>query len=263
MEYITSKQNNSLKHIRLLSKRKYREEFGEYLLEGLRLIKDSLEWQLISSIYIKESLWEKEHSLEELCQGIPYYIVSDDAWSGLALTENDQGILAIGKIKTHDLANFLKKPIEKGSYLLVDQIQEPGNLGALLRSAVAAGVKAIFLTNGSVDLYNPKVVRSAMSALHKVPIFTHLSDEESVALMKNMHTYALAPLGAKSYTEVVYESPSLCVVGNEGNGIRPSLLEEAENSVVIPMEHGMESLNLTIAASIVLFKIKECGEYGK
>ncbi len=257
MEYITSKQNNSLKHIRLLSKRKYREEFGEYLLEGKRLITDSLGLQLISSIYIRESIWQKEAGLQALVEGIPHFVVADEAWSGLALTENDQGILAIGKMKQHAITEFLQEEVERGSYLLVDQIQEPGNLGALLRSAVAAGVKAIFLTKGSVDLYNPKVVRSAMSALHKVPIFTQLSDEETFALMQRMHTYALAPLGAKDYTEVVYEEPSLCIVGNEGNGIRPILLDRAETSVVIPMEHDMESLNLTIAASIVLFKVKE------
>lgn len=262
MEYITSKQNNSLKHIRLLSKRKYREEFGEYLLEGRRLITDSLGLHLISSIYIRESLWQKEASLQSLVKEIPHFIVADDAWAGLALTENDQGILAIGKMKVQNMKEFLEGEIEEGSYLLVDQIQEPGNLGGLVRSAVAAGVKAIFLTKGSVDLYNPKVVRSAMSAHQKVPIYTQLSDEETFALMERMNTYALAPLGAENYTEVEYTSPSLCIVGNEGNGIRQAVLDKASMSVVIPMEHNMESLNLTIAASIVLFKIKEYA-YGK
>ena len=142
-------------------------------------------------------------------------------------------------------------------YLLLDQVQDPGNVGTVIRTAIAAGVNGIFLTAGSVDVYNPKTVRSAMNGLSLIPIYQNLTMEDVKSLLSDfsLHSYALCPNATAAYHEVPYERPVVLVFGNEGNGIREEIIELCTQTVTIPMKGNIDSLNLSVAAALTMYQV--------
>lgn len=264
MKFIESKQNSLLKHIHALQKKKNRDAAGEYVVEGVRAVEDMLSTGSIKTIFIEEERIPRSEYASVIAKAREYKIqillTKDGLLNSFGSTETSQGILAIARKKEHVYKEFVEVS-NSGFYVLLDTIQDPGNVGTIIRTAVAAGCNGVFLTAGSADLYNDKTVRSTMSAIGKIPLYAGLTETDTVHLLSRpeLAVYGLDMEGALSYEKIEYSEPALLVFGNEGNGISPKVLEYCKHRVSIPMYGDIESLNVAIAAALAMYKLAEKG----
>lgn len=257
IDYIQSKDNKTIKHIISLQQRKYRQKFGEYTVEGIRAVTDIGKKDFLRSILIRES---KRSELEPLVQKgftvSSVYVVQDPIFDKIEHSVNGQGILGIAKKCVNDLHSLI---VEDGLYVALDGVQDPGNLGTIIRTAVAAGAKGIFLLKGTVDPYNEKCVRSTMSALCNIPIFEDVTLSEFYDFIKDntIKTYVTSLENAKPYHTISYPKRTMIILGNEGNGVSREIIEMCDQAITIPMYGDIESLNVSIAASLCMYKVRE------
>lgn len=257
IDYIQSKDNKTIKHIISLQQRKYRQKFGEYTVEGIRAITDLGKKGFLRSILIRES---KRNELEPLVQNdfsiSSVYVVQDPIFDKIEHSVNGQGILGIAKKCINELHSFI---VEDGLYVALDGVQDPGNLGTIIRTAVAAGAKGIFLLKGTVDPYNEKCVRSTMSALCNIPIFEDITLSEFYDFIKDntIKTYVTSLENAKPYHTISYAKRTMVILGNEGNGVSKEIIEMCDQAITIPMYGDIESLNVSIAAALCMYKVRE------
>lgn len=257
IDYIQSKDNKTIKHIISLQQRKYRQKFGEYTVEGIRAVTDIGKKDCLRSILIRES---KRSELEPLVQKgftvSSVYVVQDPIFDKIEHSVNGQGILGIAKKCVNDLHSLI---VEDGLYVALDGVQDPGNLGTIIRTAVAAGAKGIFLLKGTVDPYNEKCVRSTMSALCNIPIFEDVTLSEFYDFIKDntIKTYVTSLENAKSYHTISYPKRTMIILGNEGNGVSREIIEMCDQAITIPMYGDIESLNVSIAAALCMYKVRE------
>lgn len=257
IDYIQSKDNKTIKHIISLQQRKYRQKFGEYTVEGIRALTDIGKKDFLRSILIRES---KRSELEPLVQKgftvSSVYVVQDPIFDKIEHSVNGQGILGIAKKCVNDLHSLI---VEDGLYVALDGVQDPGNLGTIIRTAVAAGAKGIFLLKGTVDPYNEKCVRSTMSALCNIPIFEDVTLSEFYDFIKDntIKTYVTSLENAKPYHTILYPKRTMIILGNEGNGVSREIIEMCDQAITIPMYGDIESLNVSIAAALCMYKVRE------
>ena len=257
IDYIQSKDNKTIKHIISLQQRKYRQKFGEYTVEGIRAVTDIGKKDFLRSILIRES---KRSELEPLVQKgftvSSVYVVQDPIFDKIEHSVNGQGILGIAKKCVNDLHSLI---VEDGLYVALDGVQDPGNLGTIIRTAVAAGAKGIFLLKGTVDPYNEKCVRSTMSALCNIPIFEDVTLSEFYDFIKDntIKTYVTSLENTKPYHTISYPKRTMIILGNEGNGVSREIIEMCDQAITIPMYGDIESLNVSIAAALCMYKVRE------
>ena len=257
IDYIQSKDNKTIKHIISLQQRKYRQKFGEYMVEGIRAVTDIGKKDCLRSILIRES---KRSELEPLVEKgftvSSVYVVQDPIFDKIEHSVNGQGILGIAKKCVNDLHSLI---VEDGLYVALDGVQDPGNLGTIIRTAVAAGAKGIFLLKGTVDPYNEKCVRSTMSALCNIPIFEDITLSEFYDFIKDntIKTYVTSLDNAKPYHTISYAKRTMVILGNEGNGVSKEIIEMCDQAITIPMYGDIESLNVSIAAALCMYKVRE------
>lgn len=257
IDYIQSKDNKTIKHIISLQQRKYRQKFGEYTVEGIRAVTDLGKKGFLRAILIRES---KRSELEPLVQKdftiSSVYVVQDPIFDKIEHSVNGQGILGIAKKCINDLHSFI---VDDGLYVALDGVQDPGNLGTIIRTAVAAGAKGIFLLKGTVDPYNEKCVRSTMSALCNIPIFEDITLSEFYDFIKDnsIKTYVTSLDNAKPYHTISYAKRTMVILGNEGNGVSKEIIEMCDQAITIPMYGDIESLNVSIAAALCMYKVRE------
>lgn len=257
IDYIQSKDNKTIKHIISLQQRKYRQKFGEYTVEGIRAVTDLGKKGFLRAILIRES---KRSELEPLVQKdfsiSSVYVVQDPIFDKIEHSVNGQGILGIAKKCINELHSFI---VEDGLYVALDGVQDPGNLGTIIRTAVAAGAKGIFLLKGTVDSYNEKCVRSTMSALCNIPIFEDITLSEFYDFIKDntIKTYVTSLENAKPYHTISYAKRTMVILGNEGNGVSKEIIEMCDQAITIPMYGDIESLNVSIAAALCMYKVRE------
>ena len=257
IDYIQSKDNKTIKHIISLQQRKYRQKFGEYTVEGIRAVTDIGKKDFLRSILIRES---KRSELEPLVQKgftvSSVYVVQDPIFDKIEHSVNGQGILGIAKKCVNDLHSFI---VADGLYVTLDGVQDPGNLGTIIRTAVAAGAKGILLLKGTVDPYNEKCVRSTISALCNIPIFEDVTLSELYDFIKDntIKTYVTSLENAKPYHTISYSKRTMIILGNEGNGVSREMIEMCDQAITIPMYGDIESLNVSIAAALCMYKVRE------
>ena len=260
MEFIQSKDNKTIKHIIALGQRKNRQKSGEYIVEGIRSIRDIAAMGAVKTVVIRESKAQDKNVLDLLTldsvQSAHTYIVQDPVFDKIDNTVNGQGVVAIVSKPKHNIESV---SIEDGLYITLDGVQDPGNLGTIIRTAVAAGVKGIFLMKGTVDPFNDKTVRSTMSALHKIPLYEDvtLSMLHDIVAESNMTTYVTALEDSEPHHSVNYAKRTMLVLGNEGNGVTPEVMNLCTNRIMIPMYGDMESLNVSVAAALCMYKVQE------
>ncbi len=262
LQFVTSQSNSVCKQIISLQQRKNRKATGLFVLEGVRGVKDALDagWVpdlfVVSDHFLNQS--DDDDTITDMLQlNVSGYQVPDGLMKKLAETETPQGLLAVFSQPVHEVETIIQQV--KGFWLVLDRIQDPGNLGTLIRSAEAAGVSGVFLTKGSTDPYNSKALRAATGAVLHLPVI-ELSTEESdcqFLLDANVHLVAAALEQGRSYAKIPYQLPLALVIGNEANGIDQSLLNKMETRVTIPMRGQLQSLNAAIAGSILMFHIAE------
>lgn len=247
MNYIKSKDNEFFKNIKKLSSKKFRDLSKIFLVEGIKCL------EYISSykyVLIKESKKDKfeEYSLKENT-----FILSDKLFDEVSSQNNSQGIIFI--------VNFINQLFDENAneVVILDSIQDPGNLGTLLRLIDAVGIKNVILTEGSCDIYNEKVVRSTMGSLFNLNITNLSLNKLSEFLIGNNYTILVTALDSNSitYDKMTVSAKNAIIFGNEGHGVSPQLIDIANEKLIIPIYGKAESLNVGVAAGIFLYKYKE------
>jgi len=251
--YIESKDNKLYKTIKKLKEKKYRIKEGKFILEGFRIIEEAVKAKIdIEYIIITEdnlsNLKEAEYLRDRSEDKI--ILISENLFISLSSTENPQGILAIAKFKN------IEENLNGDFYVVCDKVQDPGNLGTIIRTAHAAGVDGIILTKGTVDIYNEKTIRSTMGSIFYIPIYY---DDSKFTIIKKLKDKGVALVTtslqeSKNFFNENLKGKVMLAVGNEGNGISEELFNLADKKVKIPMPGGAESLNVAVASAIILFE---------
>lgn len=251
---ITSASNGKIKTIQNLRKKaKFRKEEKLFIIEGTRLFQETPK-DLLKEVYVSENA---ENSLKSELTDVKYEVISDNIFTSICDTQTPQGILAVVKQPQHSIEEILNK--EKPLLLILEDLQDPGNLGTIMRTAEGAGVTGIIMSKGCVDMYNPKVVRSTMGSVYRMP-FVYLENEEEFSTIfnklkeKGVVTYGAALMESQDYDNYSYESGTAFVIGNEGNGLSETALSLCQKYVKIPMCGQLESLNAAVASSILMYE---------
>jgi len=243
---ITSTANNRIKQlIEYSRKRKKREKDGVFLVEGIRMFRE-IPKEYLLEVYVSETCWKKEH-----VEGI---VLSDTVFSHVADTKTPQGIMALVRQRIYKEDELINK--KEPCILFLEDLQDPGNLGTIIRSAEAAGMSGVLISQDSVDIYNPKTIRATMGSIFRVP-FCYIKDKSTCMeqLKKRKITiYAAHLSGKKNYDNVNYKTASAFLIGNEGNGLSEALTKSADVKIKIPMEGNVESLNAAISATVLMFE---------
>ena len=253
---ITSKDNDFVKHVKKLKEKKYREEFEEYLVEGIKMLEEAIkEKAKIKQIVVCEDCKNNCGIPKELLYEIAKYdciYVNEKVFSQMTDVTNPQGILAIiDKSENEEALIDFKEDL----FLVLDNIQDPGNMGTILRTADSINLKQILVSKGSSDVYNPKVVRSTMGAIFRVKV---IECEDLVKTIKELkkhkiNVYATDLRTDKSIYDIDYKKSAI-VIGNEANGVSSEILGLANEKIKIPMRGKTESLNAAVATSIILYE---------
>ena len=249
MKRIESTQNALVKHWKkLVTLRKEREKSGEFIVEGFHLVEEALKNKAqIVQVIVRDGvdlplLWEIDD--------VQMVQVNEAVAKEIAETEKSQGVFAHCKVKEAteiDMAAWRK-------VLLVDAVQDPGNIGTMIRTADAAGIDAVILGKGCADAYNPKVMRSAQGSHFHIPVVRGDLDEWIDRLQDDgVKVFGTSLEEAISYRDIEVTDNFALIVGNEGAGISPQLLAKTDYNVIIPILGGAESLNVAVATGILLY----------
>ncbi len=254
---ITSTSNAKVKYlVNVKKKRKVRETDGIFLVEGIRMFREVPASQL-KEVYVSEGFWNKNRAeVDQVIAGtgVKPEILADFVFEYVSDTKSPQGVLCLVQQMKHTLAEILSQ--EMPLLMVLDNLQDPGNLGTILRTAEAAGVTGIIMSSDCVDIYNPKVIRSTMGSVYRMP-FCYVEDLPDVVGQlnnKNICTYAAHLDGKNAYDAEEYRKPTAFLIGNEGNGLRDEVAKQAETLIRIPMCGEVESLNAAIAATVLMFE---------
>ena len=256
MDIISSTKNEKIKELAKLQTAKGRRKAGLYLLEGEHLVEEAIkEKALIELIVVSSNRMEDYHYLLKQTV-VQVLVVSQEVFQKLSMTETTQGILAAVKIENHTGLPC------RGRIVVLDAVQDPGNLGTIVRTADAAGFDAVVLGVGTVDLYNDKVIRSMQGSHFHIPVFQADLREYLPALKNQGVEVAVTALhrDSKDYSILQGKSDIVIVVGNEGQGVSSEVIELADVVVTIPMFGKAESLNVAIASALLMYKTKESKE---
>ena len=248
--------NQQQKYI-LNLQRKSRERKREqaFVIEGRKMFEEAPA-DRVKMIVASESFCKSKEGAA-LLKGKKFDVVSDSIFETLSDTKTPQGILAIVKRLNYTMNDLMQVKNQKAPHLVVlDNLQDPGNLGTIFRTAEAAGVTGILLSKDCVDVYNPKVIRSTMGAVFRMP-FLYVEDlpEKIKELQKkSIKTYAAHLRGENAYDEEDYTTGCAFLIGNEGNGLRDEVADCADCLIRIPMEGEAEPLNAAVAAAVLMFE---------
>lgn len=247
---ITSSSNNKCKYIKSLAQKKAREKSGEYTIEGIKSVRDAINsGRAITALYVSFSFYDKEAF--DYPDNVQLYKVADGVFEKMCDTKAPQGILAAVKMSENDFDVDLSK-----AYIYCDNLNDPGNLGTIIRTADAAGFDGVLLSQGCADLYSPKTVRSSMGSFFNMKVMKNVTKEQ-LAGYKEKGFQLIG--GALSENTVDYRSadmtkPTIIVIGNEANGISDEVMEMC-TCVKIPIFGKAESLNAGVAAAILMYEL--------
>lgn len=252
---ITGLQNPMVKAAAELKQKKYRQQQGLFLAEGLRTVEEAVRYGAVQSIFYTAIEDDRTRAVleEAAAKQIKLVCVSDKVLKKITDTETPQGIIAVCEMRSKRLDDFLAS----GKMLLVlDRVTDPGNIGTMLRTADAAGVGGLLLLQGCADIYAPKTVRASMGSLFHLPVLSGLSEELLVQAARKAGYELLVTCldGADNLYKADLQGRLAFVMGNEANGVSPALLAAADKRVFIPMQGRAESLNVAMAAGIVMFE---------
>jgi TrmH family RNA methyltransferase len=256
-DMISSSSNTQIKNlIQLQKKVKVRNEQGAFVIEGIKMFKESRASRYFIKAYVSESYYQEKYTENPAYfDDISYEIVQDSIFKEASDTLTPQGIMAVVKKPEYDLEQIITNA--DANLVLLEDIRDPGNLGTIVRTAEGAGVTGIILSNSSVDMYNPKVIRSTMGAIYRMP-FVYVNDFKGIInriKMNNIRIYAAHLSGSCSYDEVDYTGKSAILIGNEANGLSDEIAELSDQYIRIPMEGNVESLNAAIAAAVLMYEV--------
>ncbi|MCL2651056.1 MAG: RNA methyltransferase [Candidatus Azobacteroides sp.] len=265
MEKIVSLQNSRIKNInKLASKARERKEQGLFIIEGAREITLALEGgYLLNSVFVCPELFIKTDypNILDTIDPLILFEVSSEIFNKIAYRESSDGLLALAQSKSHDIEK-LSLP-EKPFIIVLEAVEKPGNLGAILRTADAASVDAVIICNPHTDLYNPNVVRSSVGCLFTVQTAV-CSNQEAFDFLKkkDVRTYAAELNAAEFYQNVDFQSASAIIMGTEADGLSDFWLQNSDARIKIPMRGKIDSLNVSVSTAILTFEAMRQRNFG-
>ena len=279
MEIISSKDKKRGKYIRsLLEKGSIRKKNESFVVEGVKLVDEAFEYGRVLETVISENLYNEivsgdlskntllndsgNNLIKQIEAGNSLLVVSEAVFKSVSETITPQGVLAVVEMPKHALLedDFLIKIYEKNGkikLLILEDTADPGNLGTIIRTAEAAGVTGVVMGKGTVDIFNPKVVRSTMGSIFRLP-FAYVDDLKEVIKdlkLKGISFYATHLKGKESYRDIKYSDKAGILIGNEARGLSNEVAELADTYVIIPMQGKVESLNASVAAALMMYEV--------
>ncbi len=241
---ITSKQNSLIKQIRSLVDKKFRDRLGQYVVEGVKLVKEALALGLPIIVVVGT-----ENALENLAlNDVRVESVSQEVFEYITTEVSPQGVLAVIEKPNNELLAV------SDCCILLDGVADPSNMGAVIRTAVASGYKTVYLTEDSADPFSPKAVRASMGGIFRVKTVRG-NRGELLSLIKM--PVIVADMNGENLFECKCPKEFCLVIGNEGHGVSKELRERADKTVSIPMQNGMESLNAAVSAGLLMYTLKK------
>lgn len=256
-EKITSTHNLKIKNFQPLQKARERRKQKLFIIEGLNELRVAVinKYHFESLFFDSGLISEKEltNRMKGINPDVEIYPVSHEVYEKIAYRENSGGIVALAKPHNHLLSELSLS--ETPLLLVLETVEKPGNLGALLRTADAAGIDAVIVCDTQTDLYNPNVVRSSIGCLFSVPIAVCNSDEAITWMkQKGITIYCTYLQAAVPYHTVDFKKPSAIVMGTESDGITPQWVHAADQNIIIPMRGDADSMNVSTSAAVVVFE---------
>jgi TrmH family RNA methyltransferase len=256
MEMITSLQNPAVKNITKLEKSKVRKEQQLFVTEGARELSLAIQGGYrVEAVYLCREMFDKTKYpdvLDSISEEV-LFPISSGVFAKIAYRENSDGIVALLQPKSHELTDI---QLSKNPFLiLLESVEKPGNLGAVLRTADAAGADAVIVCDPQTDLYNPNVIRSGVGGLFTVQTAVCTSEEALIWLQEHkIAIYAAELQAAEFYQNIDFTNPSAIVMGTEADGLTPFWLKHATKRIKIPMRGKIDSLNVSVSTAILTFE---------
>lgn len=251
MKKITSKDNPLYKNALKLKKKKYRDETGLYILEGVKPLYDAVDTGTeVKTVFVREGAGDIP-----VTEKTETVILRKDLFDALSDTDTSQGIIAVAQQKICGEDEFFEA-VREGNLLIMDRVQDPGNIGTMIRTAEAAGYRGIIMILGGGDIYGPKAVRAAAGSLFRLPVMKAASVKTVADMLKrnNKRITVTSPEADSSCFEADISDNTALVIGNEGRGVSREFDEAADIKISIPMEGSIESLNAAVAAGIIMYQ---------
>lgn len=250
---ITSTSNETIKYFISLNDKKTRMNAKRFIVEGYHLVNEASKTNLLEAVISSD---EKE--LKKI-NNVKRYLVNDAIINKIATTKNPQNILGIVKMLDHNITNLV--PIikeNKTKLIMLDDVNDPGNLGTIIRTAAGLGYDGIIMSPNTVDLYNEKVIRSTQGVMFKIPIIKS-NLQEVIKLLKKEKVFCIgtALTNAKDVKHITKKDKFAICLGNEAKGISKEVLDSMDENVRIAMKNDVESLNVSIAAGIIMYEMME------
>ena len=247
------------KDVSLLQKKaSARKEQGLFVMEGERACFDILRADALSNfvdeIFVSNEFYADKRNVLASLTNKKMVVVPDHTFAKMSDTKTPQGILLVMRMPAYKETDIFK---ENGFVLALDNVSDPGNIGTIMRTALAAGIDGLVISDDSCDIFNPKVVRATMSAIMRIPF---LIVDDIVSLIRNKQADGISIYvttlddTAVVYRNVSYEKSVMVVVGNEANGVRDDIISLADTKIYIPMAGGMESLNVAVASALIMYE---------
>lgn len=258
---ISSASNSQIKNVIKLQKQsKAREEQELFVVEGRKMFEEARDQEQVhvKKAYVSSSYFEQyADSDERYFKGVDYELVSDSVMKEASETITPQGIVALIQKPKYSLQDMISK--DRVRLLLLEDLRDPGNLGTMIRTSEGVGITGVILSKNSVDIFNPKVIRSTMGSIYRVPFFYAQDFKMTLNEIKeqDISIYAAHLEGAVSYETVDYKKRSAILIGNEANGLSDEVSKLATTCIKIPMEGQVESLNAAIAAAVLMYEVKK------
>lgn len=254
---ITSVNNPRIKQLVLYrTKAKERRKEGVFVAEGFRMFEEAPA-DLIREIYLtKEALQRlcKEEGMRRKLEKAGYETVSEEVFGKISDTKTPQGVLTVVRQPEYQLEEILG--VENPFLLILEDIQDPGNLGTMMRTGEGAGITGIIMSSNTADLFNPKTIRATMGSIYRVPYY--ITPDLPVLLGRlrtaGIHTYAAHIQSESLYDSFSFREPTAFLIGNEGAGLRKETADESDSYLKIPMEGQVESLNAAISAAVLMYE---------
>ena len=256
MKEITSIQNPLVKSLlQLQEKSKVRKQTGTFLIEGIREITLAIKggYQLETILFLPTLISEKQ--ARDLGNGADLIVISQDVYQKLAYRDSTEGILAVARAK--DMGTEGLQLRNNALVLVAEAPEKPGNVGALLRTADAAALDAVIIANPKSDIYNPNIVRSSVGCIFTNRIATGTTSQ-IIAFLKrhNFNIFCATLQDSKAYHEQDFTGPTALVVGTEATGLTQEWREAATQNIIIPMQGAIDSMNVSVAAAVLIFEAK-------
>lgn len=257
---ITSFSNKKVKEVIELSKKaKARREQDAFVVEGIKMFLEAPIEQ-IEQVFVSEKMFEKKAAEKDInkllfdkLENVPYEVTTDEVFAKMSDTQTPQGILCVLKQFHYSFADMTAK---KGVYVVLENLQDPGNLGTIFRTSEGAGVSGIIMSKETVDIYNPKTIRSTMGSIYRMPFFYTDDLKGAIENLKNtgIKVYAAHLKGEQFYDKYDYSDGCAFLIGNEGNGLTDEIAGCADCYLKIPMEGQLESLNAAVSTAILIYE---------